>query len=128
MVIYIILIYGQGGIEYTNPSGNVVAENTQIWEGVAIPIMLADYTERKRNELNQTIQYSLVMGFDFYHYTKDFWVHSWGNLIPYHYNDGGEFSYHKFNKSLGVFLEGKYNKYWNRNWHDFSVGVNYVIF
>ena len=26
------------------------------------------------------------------------------------------------------FVEGKYNKYWNRNWHDFSVGVNYVIF
>ena len=65
--------------------------------------------------------------------------------MPYHYDDGNEFSYHKYNdgqwldysgglifgynfsKSLGVFLEGKYNKYWNRNWHDFSVGINYVI-
>jgi len=137
---------GQGGVEYINPSGNIVATNTQIWEGVVIPQVLANYTERKRNELNQTIQYSLVVGFDFYHYTKNFWVHSWGNLMPYHYDDGGEFSYHKYNegqwidysgglifgykfsKSLGVFLEGKYNKYWNRNWHDFSVGVNYVIF
>ena len=27
-----------------------------------------------------------------------------------------------------VFIEGKYNKYWNRQWHDFSVGLNYVIF
>ena len=34
---------------------------------------------------------------------------------------------YKINKSLGVFLEGKYHKYWNRNWHDFSVGFNYVI-
>ena len=25
-------------------------------------------------------------------------------------------------------IEGKYNKYWNRLWHDFSVGLNYVIF
>ena len=34
---------------------------------------------------------------------------------------------YKFNKSLGVFLEGKYNKYWNRSWHNFSVGINYVV-
>ena len=34
----------------------------------------------------------------------------------------------KLNRSFGWFLEGRYNKYWNREWHDFSVGVNYVIF
>jgi len=27
-----------------------------------------------------------------------------------------------------VFVEGTYNKYWNREWHDFSLGINYVIF
>ena len=43
------------------------------------------------------------------------------------YSGGLIFGY-KFNKHLGVFLEGKYNKYWNRAWHDFSVGINYVIF
>jgi hypothetical protein len=137
---------GMGGETYYNPSGNEVATSTEIWEGVVIPQVLADYTERKRNELAQTFQYSVVVGFDYYHFTKDFWLHSWGNLMPYHYDDGGEYSYHaynngqwidysgglifgyRFNKSLGVFLEGKYNKYWNRNWHDFSVGVNYVIY
>ena len=143
---YTVIFDGQGGETYYNPSGNLVAENTQIWEGVVIPTVLADYTEKKRNELSQTLQHSLVIGFDFYHFTDDFWVHSWGNLMPYHYDNGDEFSYHKyndgqwldysgglifgynFNKSLGVFLEGKYNKYWNREWHDFSVGVNYVIY
>ena len=142
---YTVQFDGQGGVTYYNPSGNVIAENTQIWEGVVIPTMLAEYTEKKRNELDQTLQHSLVVGFDFYHFEKKWWLHSWGNLMPYHYDDGGEFSYHKyndgqwldysgglifgynFNKSLGVFLEGKYNKYWNRNWHDFSVGINYVI-
>jgi len=29
---------------------------------------------------------------------------------------------------LGYFIEGKYNKYWNREWYDFKLGVNYVIF
>jgi hypothetical protein len=143
---YTVEFDGQGGETYYNPAGQLVAENTQIWEGVVVPQVLADYTEKKRNALDQTIQHSLVVGFDYYHYTKTFWLHSWGNLMPYHYDDGGEFSYHKYNngqwldysgglifgykvtKSLGLFIEGKYNKYWNRSWHDFSFGVNYVIF
>ena len=143
---YTIEFDGFGGETYYDPSGNVVAENTQIWEGVIVPEVLANYTEKKRNELNQTLQHSLVVGFDYYHYTKTFWLHSWGNLMPYHYDNGDEFSYHKynngqwldysgglifgykFNKNLGIFLEGKYNKYWNREWHDFSLGLNYVIF
>ena len=143
---YTVQFDGQGGEEYFNPDGNSVATSTEVWEAVTIPEVLANYTEKKRNQLDQTLQYSLVIGFDFYHYTKTFWLHSWGNLMPYHYDDGGEYSYHKFNdgqwldysgglifgykfnKSLGIFLEGKYNKYWNRNWHDFSVGLNYVIY
>ena len=143
---YTVEFDGQGGVTYYNPSGGLVAENTQIWEGVVIPQVLSDYTEKQRNALDQTIQHSVVIGFDYYHFTKDFWLHSWGNLMPYHYDDGGEFSYHKYNdgqwidysgglifgyrvtKSLGCFIEGKYNKYWNRTWHDFSFGVNYVIY
>jgi hypothetical protein len=137
--------FGPEGITYLDPSGNLVAENTQIWEGVVVPQVLSDYTEKKRNQLDQTIQYSVVVGFDYYHFEKKWWLHSWGNLMPYHYDDGGEYSYHKYNdgqwldysgglifgynitKQLGIFLEGKYNKYWNREWHDFSVGINYVI-
>ena len=67
--------------------------------------------------------------------------------MPYHYDDGNEFSYHKYNdseqwydysggviygvkvdKHLGYFVEGKYNKYWNREWYDFKLGINYIIF
>ena len=67
--------------------------------------------------------------------------------MPFHL-ETGEYAYHKFiapkqtwidlgagfilgnrlNKHLGIFIEGKYNKYWNRTWHDFSVGLNYIIF
>ncbi len=85
------------------------------------------------------------MGFDYYKYNKSQWLHAWGNLMPYHYDDGNEFSYHnyvdgqwydysggvifgqKISKQLGVFAEGKYNKYWNREWYDFKLGINYII-
>ena len=74
-------------------------------------------------------------------------MHAWGNVMPLHYSDDkNEFSYYNFNegqwldysgglifgyklnKSLGAFVEGKYNKYWNKKWYDFKFGVNYVIF
>ena len=133
--------------EYRDPNGNVVATSAEVWKEVVIPNILEDYVEKKRNELPNQLQYSLVVGFDYYYYEKNFWFHSWGNLMPYHYDDGGQFSYHNFNdgeqwydysgglifgtkitKHLGLFLEGKYNKYWNREWYDFKCGINYVIF
>ena len=133
-------------ITYLNPSGNIVATNTEVWEALIIPEVLANYDERKRNEQGYKMEYSMVLGFDYYHYSKEFWIHTWGNVMPFHVNTNNEYSYHnyqggqwvdysgglifghKFNKHLGVFAEGKYNKYWNRKWHNFSIGVNYVIF
>ena len=34
----------------------------------------------------------------------------------------------KQSRQLGYFVEGKYNKYWNREWYDFKIGLNYTIF
>jgi hypothetical protein len=139
---------------YTDPSGEVVATNPEVWEEVVIPEMLADYTKKKRDQLENKLQQSLVLGLDYYYYKKNFWLHTWANLMPWHYDDGGEYSYnnhksnawrymdgkqwfdysgglifgYKLNKHLGTFVEGKYNKYWNRRWYDFKCGVNYVIF
>tara|TARA_R110000737_G_scaffold118339_1_gene150829 strand:- start:417 stop:1451 length:1035 start_codon:yes stop_codon:yes gene_type:complete len=132
--------------EYRNPEGGIVANNATVWNEVVMPQVLKDYVERKKNALDNQWQHSLVVGFDFYHYKKNFWLHSWGNLMPYHYDGGNDYSYHKYegsqwldysgglifgykiNKHLGIFTEGKYNKYWNKEWYDFKFGINYVIF
>ena len=131
--------------EYKDPSGATVANSSEVWKEVVIPQVLANYTEKKRNELDRIIQHSIVLGFDYYYYNKNFWIHTWANLMPYHYDDGGEFNYHnyvdgqwydysgglifgqKISKQLGIFVEGKYNKYWNREWYDFKTGINYII-
>mgnify|MGYP003115202876 FL=1 len=130
---------------YYNPDGDIVAYSSDVWEQVVIPEVLANYVEKKRNELQNRLQHSLVVGLDYYYYNKNFWVHTWANLMPYHYNDKNEFSYHnyidgqwldysgglifgqKINKRLGIFTEGKYNKYWNKEWYDFKLGINYII-
>ena len=141
---YSIDVYDQ---QYINPNGDIVATSSDVWEQVIIPQVLEEYVEKKRNKLDNQFVYSLVVGFDYYTYKKNFWLHTWGNLIPYHYNNGGEYSYHnynndeqwydysgglifglKINKHLGTFVEGKYHKYWNREWYDFKFGINYIIF
>ena len=132
--------------EYYSPSGELVATSPEVWEAVVIPQVLSDYVEKEQSALSRIMQQSLVIGFDYYKYSKARWLHVWGSIMPFHYNDGGEFMYHnyvggqwndysgglifgqKLSKHLGVFVEGKYNKYWNREWYDFKFGVNYVIF
>ena len=133
--------------EYKDPDGNIVANNVEVWEEIIIPQVLSDYSLKKRNELNNQIQHSIVFGFDYYKYSKQKWLHAWGNIMPWHYDDGKKFSYHnyieddqwydysagliygiKYSKNLGYFVEGKYSKYWNREWYDFKFGVNYTIF
>jgi hypothetical protein len=132
--------------EYSDPSGNIVATSTEVWEAVIIPQVLANYVESERNKLPTQWAHSIVIGFDYYKYQKDVWMHAWGNILPYHYDDGNAYSYHKYEgkqwndysagmifgykitKSLGAFVEGKYNKYWDREWYDFKFGVNYIIF
>ena len=132
--------------EYFSPDGELVANSVDVWEQVVIPEVINDYVAKKRNELPNVWNYSVVVGYDYYKYSKEFWMHNWVSVMPYHLKTDDEYSYFetteggqwidygaglifgwRLNKSLGVFLEGKYNKYWNREWHDFSVGLNYVI-
>ena len=144
---YTVEFDGEGGTEYFDPSGSSVATSTEVWEAVVIPEMLANYTEKKRNELPIQWTHSWVVGFDYYKYTKNNWLHAWGSLMPLHYSDeDNQFSYYNFNegqwkdysggvifgywfnKNIGIFAEGTYNKYWNRTWHSFSAGINYRVF
>ena len=94
---------------YTDPSGEVVATSPEVWEEVVIPEMLSNYTEKKRSKLDRKMLQSLVIGFDYYYYKKDFWLHAWTNLMPWHYDDGGAYTYHNYNNE--------------KQWYDYSGGI-----
>ena len=131
---------------YTDTNGNVVASSNEVWEEIVIPQMLDEYVINEKDKLPNVWNHSLIVGFDYYSYKKDYWLHAWGNVLPLHWLSDNEYSYNTFNggnwidysggvifgywfsKNLGIFIEGKYNKYWNREWHNFSFGANYKIF
>ena len=131
---------------WVNPNGDIVADNNIVWNAVTLPNVLSDYVDQERALLPYQWNHSLVLGYDYYHYTKAFWFHSWASVLPLHISAKNEYSYTNFvdgntwfdytgglilgwqvNKQLGLFSQGKYHKYWNRSWHDFSVGFNYRI-
>jgi len=130
---------------YTDGDGNIVANSTEVFQEVVVPQILSDYADIQRNALPNKWEYSVVLGFDYYRYSKNFWLHSWANLLPYHIDIEDQYSYHKFNdgqwldysgglifgyrfnRSLGIFAEGRYHQYWNRSWYEFSTGINYII-
>ena len=64
--------------QYFDPNGTLVATSPEVWEAVVIPGVISDYVAKKRNELDRIIQHSIVVGFDYYKYTKKNWLHVWG--------------------------------------------------
>ena len=58
--------------EYKDPDGNIVATSADVWKQVVIPEVLENYVEKKRNELANQWQHSLVVGFDYYYYKRTF--------------------------------------------------------
>ena len=60
--------------EYYSPAGELVATSAEVWEAVVIPQVLANYTQKKREQLKKTIQHSVVVGFDYYKYKKSNWM------------------------------------------------------
>ena len=131
---------------WTNPNGDIIASTDEEFKLVEAPGALSEYVNQERALLPYQWNHSLVLGYDYYHYTKSFWLHSWGSILPLHVSTKNEYSYTNFvdgntwfdytgglilgwqvNKQLGLFSQGKYHKYWNRAWHDFSVGFNYRI-
>jgi len=103
---------------------------------------------------------SPIVGFDFYHYKSNFWLHAYGNYLPgFHKYIGGDenFSYlnrenwgkgglrqdaqplqwedyqfganfgFRITKSIGIFAEGEYTKFWDTKIFNTSFGINYTF-
>ncbi len=91
---------------------------------------------------------STVIGLDFYHYRKNFWLHAYGNILPQHtlhkgdqrysygnfigkddwidYKYGGVFGV-KISKKLGLFSEITMQRYWDREIKIIKAGINFKL-
>ena len=142
---------------WTNEQGNIVAYTDEDFRDRIFGSLMNRFNREAWAELDAFAEIAPVVGFDFYHYKNNFWLHAYGNwIMPHHsYVEGNEdFSYlhrnswgkgghndliggeqwddyqaglmfgWKVTKSIGVFVEGEYTKFWDSEIFNSNFGIN----
>ncbi len=106
------------------------------------------YNSEQLAQIGSFADLSSVVGLDFYHYRKNFWVHAYANALPHHkllqgdekysygnfigknnwldYSFGGVFGV-RLSKKLGIFSEIAMQRYWDREIKVIKAGINFKI-
>jgi hypothetical protein len=110
--------------------------------------LVNQYNSEQLSQIGSFADISTVIGLDFYHYRKNFWVHAYGNILPQHklhkgdekysygnfigkdnwidYKYGGVFGV-RISKKLGLFSEITMQRYWDREIKVIKAGINFKI-
>ena len=106
-----------------DPQGNVVAYTDLQFRDTVFENLINRYNNEQWDLLDPFGVLSPVVGFDFYHYKNNFWLHAYGSyLLPYHrYVKGDEdFSYlNRNNWGLGGLRQDSDLE----QWEDYQAGV-----
>jgi len=145
---------------WINPEGETVAHTDLEFRDTVFADLMNRFNHEVWDELDTFGVVSPIVGFDVYHYKRNFWLHAYGSyLLPYHkYVQGDvDFSYlnrnnwglgglmqdseleqwedwqvgmsfgWKLSKSVGLFVEGEYIKFWDSEIYQSSVGLNFRL-
>lgn len=135
--------------------GTKVADTDEDFRKYIYGDIVNDFNRARFDEVGLLGSVSLICGVDYYHYADDFWFHGWSSVLPYHSHVLGDhmFSYENFADNLentnhwidgqwidynfgavlgwklglrwGIFAEGEYMSYWDRDIFNLRAGVNY---
>lgn len=107
---------------------------------------ISDFNKRELDKLGLQKEVSAVIGVAYYTYNPKFWIHTWLNILPYHYGlDDFSFKYSdgvlnnmdwdsglilgfRITENLGVFIEGVHQRYWEKEVFDCKFGFNYLFY
>ena len=135
---------------WTNPEGDTIAMTDQEFYKYHYGNIVREYQIDIQDSLGLIHEFSLAIGLSLYHYSDNFWIHSWADAYPKRWVDkinneiiqyieldeeridynmgliiGTRFGK---NKNFGTFIEGNYNQMWGRTWFDIKAGINYLFF
>ncbi len=141
---------GETGYDYFwyNAQGELLSNSDLDYRNNIYGQLVNQYNAEQLAQIGDFADLSSVIGLDFYHYRKNFWVHAYGNILPHHklhkgderysygnfigddnwldYSFGGVFGV-KLNKKLGLFSEITMQRYWDREIKVIKAGINFKI-
>jgi hypothetical protein len=129
--------YGNGEFRgydfmWQDADGNIQAWTDREFFQYHFPDLLESYIDGLKKEFGYQRETSLVLGLDFYHYDEKWWLHTWGNWLPYHYghdkysyNNASLYSDHLENGGEPYDFEFE-ESVWH-DWNDYDFGVIFGI-
>ena len=128
--------------------GAKVADTDEDFRKYIYGDIVNDYNKARYDEVGLLGSISAIAGIDYYHYSDKFWIHSWGSVMPWHQHYWGDHQYsyknfldhdnvqwvdfsvgsvlgYKIGLNWGVFAEGEFMRYWDREIFNVSAGINY---
>lgn len=109
---------------WVDVDGNQVAHSDLDFRERIMPGLMNKFNGDAWDLLDPWVEVAPIIGFDFYHYKRDFWIHAYGNyILPMHkYIRGNEeFSYlNRNNWGKGGLMQGTELEQWT----DYSLGLS----
>lgn len=110
---------------WTDEDGNIVAYTDLQFRESCMPHMMNNFNKEKWDLLDPWVEVAPIIGFDFYHYKNNFWLHAYGNyILPAHKYIKGEEEYSYLNRNNwgkgGLMTDSKLEQ-----WKDYSAGLSF---
>jgi len=135
---------------WTDESFKPVAASDEEFRRHIFKNIVNEYNQEIFSQIDRMAYVSLVVGYDFYHYTNNFWFHNYISVMPLHKQIEGDsnFGYGAFYSEVndgkkhwvdyqaglvlglkikrwfGIFAEGEYSKLWDKNIYNAQIGFN----
>tara|TARA_R100000541_G_scaffold14050_1_gene23396 strand:+ start:90 stop:1283 length:1194 start_codon:yes stop_codon:yes gene_type:complete len=109
---------------WINEEGETIASSDLDFRERIMPELMNEFNGRAWDLLDPWMEVAPIVGMDFYHYQRDFWLHAYANyILPYHKYVAGEkeFSYlNRNNWGKGGLMQGAELEQWD----DYSAGIS----
>jgi len=109
---------------WVDENGVQVAHSDLDFRETVLPSLMNEFNGRAWDLLDPWMEVAPIVGVDFYHYKRDFWLHAYANyILPYHKYIAGEKEFSYLNRNNwgkgGLILDNDLEQ-----WDDYSAGLS----
>ena len=110
---------------WKDADGNIVAYSDLDFRENVFTDLMNRYNGEQWELLDPWVEIAPIVGFDYYHYKNNFWLHAYGNyILPMHRYIKGEEDFSYLNRNNwgegGLILDNELEQ-----WNDYSAGINF---
>ena len=110
---------------WVDENGVQVAHSDLDFRERVMPILMNEFNGRAWDLLDPWVEVAPIVGVDFYHYKRDFWLHAYANyILPYHSYIAGEEEFSYLNRNNwgkgGLRQDSELEQ-----WDDYSAGLSF---